>query len=259
MDCSLPGSSVHGIFQARVLEWGAIAFSFKMARALQMKTTIPLKAVNSILLLRAQEVTTPYLISYGLGLLTVWLQVSILSLMAHYIRIFINSTFKKTNPSQISLFHVCICFCWDLTDCKQWWWWWWWRRRAVIETQFSSVTQSCPTPLTAARQPSLSITNSRSLPKLTSIESVMQSNHLFPCRPLLLPPSIFPNIRVFSNESALRIRWPKYWSFSFKMNTQDWSPLGWTGWISLQSKGFSRVFSNTIVQKHQFFNAQLSL
>ena len=119
MDCSLPGSSVHGIFQARVLEWGAIAFSFKMARALQMKTTIPLKAVNSILLLRAQEVTTPYLISYGLGLLTVWLQVSILSLMAHYIRIFINSTFKKTNPSQISLFHVCICFCWDLTDCKQ--------------------------------------------------------------------------------------------------------------------------------------------
>ena len=87
------------------------------------------------------------------------------------------------------------------------------------------------------------------------------SNHLILCHPLLLP-SIFPSIRVFSNESALRIRWPKYWSFSFNilpMNTQDWSPLGWTGWISLQSKGLSRVFSNTTVQKHQFFSTQLSL
>ena len=69
-----------------------------------------------------------------------------------------------------------------------------------------------------------------------SIESVMLSNHLIFCRSLLLLPSIFPNIGVFSNESALRIRWPKYWSFSFNetpMNTQDWFPLGWTGWISL--------------------------
>ena len=71
------------------------------------------------------------------------------------------------------------------------------------------------TPWTAARQASLSITNSRSLPKLMSIESVMPSNHLILCHPLLLLPSIFPNIRVFSNESALRIRWPKYQSFSF--------------------------------------------
>ena len=71
------------------------------------------------------------------------------------------------------------------------------------------------TPRTAARQASLSIINSRSLPKLMSIESVMPSNYLILCRPLLLLPSIFPNIRVFSNESALRIRWPKYWSFSF--------------------------------------------
>ena len=67
----------------------------------------------------------------------------------------------------------------------------------------------------------------------------------------------FPSIRVFSDESALHIKWPKYWSFSLTsvlpMNTQDWSPLEWTGWISLQSKGLSRVFSNTTVQKHQFF------
>ena len=94
--------------------------------------------------------------------------------------------------------------------------------------------------------------------------SVMPSNHLILCRPLLLQPLVFPNIRVFSNESVLRISWPKYWSFSFRISPsneyiQDWFPLGWTGWISLQSKGLSRVFSNTTVQKHKFFGAQLSL
>ena len=113
------------------------------------------------------------------------------------------------------------------------------------------------TPWPAARQASLSITNSWSSLKLMPIESVMPSSHLILCRPLLLLPSIFPNIRVFSNDSTLCIRWPKYWSFIFSKNTQDWSPLGWTGWI-LQSKGLSRVFSNTTVQKHQFFVAQLS-
>ena len=71
---------------------------------------------------------------------------------------------------------------------------------------------------TGARQASLSITNSQSLPKLMSIESVMPSNHLILCRPLLFLPSIFPSIRVFSNESALRMRWPKYWSFSFNIS-----------------------------------------
>ena len=119
------------------------------------------------------------------------------------------------------------------------------------------------TPWTAARQASLSITNSRSPPKPMSMESMMTSNHLILCHPLLLLPSIFPSIRVFSNESTLHIRWPKYWSFSLNIspskNTQDWSPLGWTGWISLQSKGLSRVFSNTTVHKYPFFGAQLSL
>ena len=129
-----------------------------------------------------------------------------------------------------------------------------------MSVQFS---QSCltATPWTASHQASLSITNSQSLLKLISIETVMPSNHLILCRPLLLLPSIPPSIRVFSSESALRIRWPN-WSFSFSTvlpkNTQDWSPLGWTGWISLQSKGLSRVFSNTTVPKHQFFGAQLS-
>ena len=118
------------------------------------------------------------------------------------------------------------------------------------------------TPWTTAHQASLSIINSWTLPKLMSIESVMPSNHLILYCLLLLLPSIFPSIRVFSNESALCIRWPKYWSFSFNISPssehQDWSHLAWTGWISLQSKGLSRVF-NTTVQKHQFFCTQLSL
>ena len=122
-------------------------------------------------------------------------------------------------------------------------------------------------PWTAACQASLSFTISQSLLKLISIESVMPSIYLVLCRPLLLLPSIFPRIRVFWNESVLRIRWPKYWSFSFNvspsneysMTSDDWFPLGWTGWISLQSKGFSRVFSDTTVQRHQFFGTQLSL
>ena len=134
----------------------------------------------------------------------------------------------------------------------------------ISSVQLFSCVQLFVTPWTAAHQASLSITNSWSLPKLISIESGMPSNYLILCHPLLLLSSIFPRIRVFSNESALHIRWPKYWSFSFSISasnghTQDWSPLGWTGWISLQSKGLSRVFSNTTVQKHLFFSAQLSL
>ena len=102
-----------------------------------------------------------------------------------------------------------------------------------------------------------------SLLKLMFIESVMPYNHLILCCPFLPLPSIFPSIRVFSNESVLRTRWPKYWCFSFSISLsndiRDWFPLRWTGWISLQSKGLSRVFSNTTVQKHKFFGAQFSL
>ena len=134
-------------------------------------------------------------------------------------------------------------------------------------SQFSSVqslshVRLFATPWITARQASLSITNFRSSPRLTSIESVMPSSHLILCHPLLLLPPIPPIITVFSNESTLRMRWSKYRSLSFSIirpkNIQDWSPLEWTGWISLQSKGLSRVFSNTTVQKHQFFGAQLS-
>ena len=114
------------------------------------------------------------------------------------------------------------------------------------------------TPWTAACQASLSITNSRSLLKLMTIKSVMPSNNLILGHPLL-PPSIFPSLRVFSNESGGQSIGVSALASGLPMNIQDWLPLGLTGWISLQSKGLSRVFFNTTVQKHQFFGAQLSL
>ena len=119
------------------------------------------------------------------------------------------------------------------------------------------------TPWTAACQASLSITNSRSLLKLLSTESVMPSNHLILRRPFLFLPSGFPSIGVCSSESVLLIRCPEYWSVSFSIiPSNEYSgliSLGWTGWISLQSKGLSKIFSNTTVQKHQFFSIQFSL
>ena len=113
----------------------------------------------------------------------------------------------------------------------------------MTSVQFSSVAQSCPTlcdPMDTAHQASLSITNSWSLLKLISIESGMSSNHLILCHPLLLPPSIFPSIRVFSNESALHVRWPKYWSFSFNISPSNEHPglisfmMDWLGSLAVQ-------------------------
>ena len=126
-----------------------------------------------------------------------------------------------------------------------------------IHSLFSSVQSLSRvwlfvTPWTAACQTSLSITNSRSLPKLVSIVSVMPSNHLIFCRPFLLPPSIFPSIRVFSNKSALHIGWPKYWSFSFNISLSSEHP----GLISFRMNCLDLLAVhgtlNTTVQKHQF-------
>ena len=142
-----------------------------------------------------------------------------------------------------------------------------WQTWSFSSVQLLSYVRLFVTPWTAALQTSLSFTISQSLLKLMSIESVMASNHLTLCQPHLLFRSIFPSIRVFSNESVLHIRWPKDWSFSFSINPSneysgviyfriDCSLSG--TWISLQSKGLTRVFSNTTVQMHQFFSAQLS-
>ena len=133
--------------------------------------------------------------------------------------------------------------------------------------QFSSVqsfsrVQLSVTLCTAAHQASLSITNAWRLLKLMSIESVMPANHLILCHPLLLPPSIFPSIRVFSNESTLRIRWPKYWSFSFSISpSNEYSGLisFRMDWLDLLAVQGTLKNLNTTVQKHQFFHAQLSL
>ena len=135
-------------------------------------------------------------------------------------------------------------------------------------TQFSSaqllsrlwlfVTQK-----TAAHQASLSITNSWSLLKCTSIESVMPSNHLILYCPLLLLPSIISSIRVFPRSQFFAWGGQSIWVSALAsvlpMNIQNWFPSGWTGWISLKFKELSKVFSNTTVQKHQFFSVQLSL
>ena len=127
----------------------------------------------------------------------------------------------------------------------------------------SSVTQLCPTLCD-----SMDFTNSQSLLKLKSIESVMLSNHLILCHPLLLLPSIFPSSRVSSNQSVLHIMWPKYWSFSFNLSpSNEYSGLisfriHWFDFLAvckeMAAKGLSRVFSNTTVQKHQFSGNQLS-
>ena len=138
---------------------------------------------------------------------------------------------------------------------------------------FSSVqslfhVQLFATPWTAARQASLSITNSQSLPKLMSIESVMPSNHLILCHPLLLPPSIVPSIRVFSNESVLHIRWPKYWSFSFNISPSNEHPgliyfrMDWLDLLAVQGtlKSLLQHHSSkaTILWCSAFFMVQLS-
>ena len=132
----------------------------------------------------------------------------------------------------------------------------------MIDVQLLSHVWLFLTPGTAIHQASLSFTISRSFLKLMSIESMMPSNHLILCCPLLLLPLIFPCIRVFSNELSLHIRWPNYWSFSFSVSPSNEHSglivLRMDWFDSLQFKGLSRVFFTT-VEKHQFFSTQLSL
>ena len=147
------------------------------------------------------------------------------------------------------------------------------RARLPVLPWLSSVESlSCielfETPWTTAHQVSLSITNSWSLPKLMSIESVMPSNHLILCHPLLLLPSIFPSIRVFSNESTLHIRWPKYWSFSFSISPSNEHPglisfrMDWLGLLAVQGtlKNLLQHHSSkaSILRHSHLFIVQLS-
>ena len=135
--------------------------------------------------------------------------------------------------------------------------------RIISSVQSLSRVWLFATPWTAVHQASLFITNSWSLLKLLSIELVMPSNHLILCHPFLPPPSIFPIIRIFSKEWVPHFRCPKYWSFKLTISPSNEHSglisLRRTGWISLQSKGLSRVFSSTTVWKHQFCSVQPSL
>ena len=144
-------------------------------------------------------------------------------------------------------------------------------RNDGVSVQFSSVIQSCPTlcdPMNRSTQASLSITNSRSSLKLTSIKSMMPSNHLILCRPLLLLPPIPPSIRVFSNETTLRMRWPKYWSFSFSIIPSKEHPgpisfrMDWLDLLAVQGTLKSRLQHHSskasILRHSAFFTVQLS-
>ena len=137
-----------------------------------------------------------------------------------------------------------------------------------VSVHFSSVAQSCAGPWTEAHQATVSITNSQSLLKLMSVESVMQYNHFILCHPLLLLPSIFPRIRVFLNESALRTTWPKYWSFSFNISPSNEHSglisfrMDWLDLLAVQEilKSLLQYHSSkaSILWCSTFFIAQLS-
>ena len=133
---------------------------------------------------------------------------------------------------------------------------------ACIWVQFSSASQSCQTLCNPMNRSKPGLPVHHQLPEFTQTHVHRVSDAIQPSHPLLLLPPIPPSIRFFSNESTLRMRWPKYWNFSFSIipakEYVGLISLEWTGWISLQSKGLSRVFSNTTVQKHQFFCSQLS-
>ena len=158
---------------------------------------------------------------------------------------------NKVQPSQGYGFSSGHVWMWEL-DCEE-----------SCSVPSLSRVQLFVTPWITAHQASLSITISWSSLRLMSIKSMMPSSHLILCYPLLLLPSIFPNSgslpmsQLFTSGGQSIGVWAS--ASVLPMNTQDWSPLGWTGWISLQSKGLSRVFSNNTVQKHKFFCAQLSL
>ena len=153
----------------------------------------------------------------------------------------------KSDPSQaVTLVRFCYFINIRCIETLSFW---------IVVDQLLSEVQFFVTLWTAACQVPLSSTISQSLLKFIPTESMILSKHLTLCHPLLLLPSVFPNIRVLSNESALPIRWPQYWSFSFSISSSNEE----SGLISLLSKGLSRVFSNTIVQKYQFFGAQPSL
>ena len=195
MDCSQTSSYVCGIFQARILEWVAISL---LRGSSQLRNRAWVSCIAEILYQLSDEGHTKYIYIWKFlqkisGSKSTWVAGTFSSNSV----IFLHEENRKHRPPDILL---------------------------LCSVQLLSHVQYFATPWTAAHQASLSITNSQSPQKPMSIESVMLSNHLILCRPLLLLPSIFPSMRVFSNESALHIRWPKYWSFSFNISPSNEHP-----------------------------------
>ena len=186
--------------------------------------------------------------------------------LAGDITYFADGEFASTSTCTVSFIAHGIIWSWGVSSQSQ-------REEGTHPKSFNSVQPLSHvwlfvTPWTAAHQASLSITNSQSLLKLMSIESVMPSNHLILCSPLLLPPSIFPSIRVFSSDSFLHIRWPKYWSFSFSISpSSEYSWLisfgmDWLDLLAVQGtlKSLLQHHSSkaSILQRSAFFIVQLS-
>ena len=229
MDCSLPGVSVHGILQARILEWVAIP-SFRGSSLPGLELTSPLAPALQVDSLPLSHQGSPWRLCYIAAveesidhewLNSISTPLSSLRLgvgwkppphiptigplvTSPYPQVLSRSHFINISPSVVEEVYFEIII--PQTPLL-----------LFSSVQLLSRVRLFVTPWTTAHQASLSITNSWSLPKLMSIESVMPSNHLILCHPFLLLPSIFPNIRVFSNESALHIMWPKHWSFSFNI------------------------------------------
>ena len=205
MDYSLPEASVHEILQARILERVAIPF-YRGSSWPRDRTLVSWIAGRFFFFFLLPEPPGKPIIFIE----QLWIQWPFQNQRwSHqFLHRLLSSSGIKTSALQtcwkaltlVSLFKIYVLL------------------SGMLTIQSFSPVRLFATPWTAARQASLSITNSRSPPKPMSIESVMPSNHLILCRPLLLLPSIFPSIRVFSNESSLHIRWPKYWSFSFNIN-----------------------------------------
>ena len=244
MDHSLPGFSVHGIFQARILEWVAIYSPGDLPnpRIENGSPTLLADALPS-----EPGVKFCQKAFFGSIEMTVWFL--FFHLLTWYVKLIDLCILKNVRILGINFswaWYMILLMCgWIVCCCSV---------LKLCSSLWDPTHRSMPDPL--------SFSISQSLLRFMSIESMMLSDHLTLYHPLLLVPSIFPSIRVFSNELALHIRWPKCWCFSFSIRpSSEYSGLisFRMDWIDLAHQGLSRVFSSTTVWKHQFFSTQPSL
>ena len=252
IDDSPPGLPVPGILQARTLEWVAISVSSAW------KWKVKVKLISRIRLSDPKDCSLPGSCIHGIFQARVleWITIAFSTGYIKNCNLSMQMTDLFEDPSKTYLLgrHCLFCLFYMKSNFQS--------------VQLLSHVRLFASTLTAVQQASLSITNSRSLPKLMSFESVLPSNHLIFCCPLLLLPSIFPSITVFSNESALSIRWPKYWSFSFNISPSSEHPglisfrMDWLDLLVVQGtlKSLLQHHSSkaSMLQCSVFFVVQLS-